>query len=86
MKQSMNTLLDRRAGRIEPPIPVAVVIEQHGAWRVLFAAIAALFDARGRSGELRPGELWPGDLDNHLRRDIGLPPLPEPRAEPPRWM
>lgn len=81
MKQSMNTLLDRRAGRIEPPIPVAVVIEQHGAWRVLFAAIAALFDARGRSGEL-----WPGDLDNHLRRDIGLPPLPEPWSEPPRWM
>lgn len=81
MKQSMNTLLDRRAGRIEPPIPVAVVIEQHGAWRVLLAAIAALFDARGRSGELRPG-----DLGNHLRRDIGLPPLPEPWSEPPRWM
>ncbi|MBL3569419.1 hypothetical protein BV509_16985 [Rhodovulum sulfidophilum] len=77
----MNILADRRACRIEPPIPIAIVIEQHGAWSVLFAAIAAIFDGRGRPGDARLGR-----LDNHLRRDIGLPPLPPRRSEPPRWM
>ncbi|WP_414897173.1 hypothetical protein [Rhodovulum sp. YEN HP10] len=82
MKQSMTILIDRRAGRIEPPISLAVVIEQHGACRVLFAAIAAMFSGRGRpAGVARLGE-----LDNHLRRDIGLPPLPEPWSGLPPWM
>ncbi|WP_081531545.1 hypothetical protein [Rhodovulum sp. P5] len=70
----MTELADRPAGRVVPPLSIACVIEQHGAWRVLGAALVALFDGRGRPGNARLGQ-----LDNHLREDIGLPPLPPTR-------
>ncbi|MEX5729839.1 hypothetical protein Ga0609869_003192 [Rhodovulum iodosum] len=77
----MNAIADRQAGRTEPPTPIALVIEQHGAWRVLAAAILGIFEGRGRPGHCRLG-----DLNNHLRQDIGLPPMPPRRSEPLRWM
>ncbi|MBK1636964.1 hypothetical protein [Rhodovulum adriaticum] len=77
----MNSIADRRAGRIEPPIPIAIVIEQHGAWRVLGVAVAAILDGRGRPGDTRLHL-----LSNHLRQDIGLPPLPQRRRGPPPWL
>ena len=50
-----------------PAVPLDVVIAQHGPWRVLRAALAAL---------LRGKALQPPPLADHLRRDIGLEPLP----------
>ncbi len=54
---------------------IAALIEEVGAWRVVAAALRTVF----RRGE-RPAP--PGrDLPQHLRRDIGLPPVIEvPRA------
>lgn len=50
------------------------IIDRHGAWRVLRAAFAAALrhrpPARGDDA---------GQLNAHLRRDIGLPPLPPGR-------
>ena len=53
----------------EPPriVPIDFAIAQHGAWPVLFAALGHLLGGRDR-------RLLPADP--HLRRDIGLPPLP----------
>lgn len=50
----------------QAPVPLALVIAQHGPWRVLRAALAALMLGQPR----------PPPLNNHLRRDIGLPELP----------
>lgn len=55
-----------------PPGPLlSAVIEraiaEHGAWRVLRAALAAALSGRR---PLRPA----AGLNRHLRRDIGLPP------------
>ncbi|GHD99840.1 hypothetical protein U879_10625 [Defluviimonas sp. 20V17] len=49
------------------PVPLDLVIAQHGAWRVLRAALAAL---------LRRDRHPPPLLDDRMRRDIGLEPLP----------
>lgn len=53
--------------RLDPPVPLEVVIAQHGPWRVLRAALAVLLRGDGRR---------PLPMDDHLRRDIGLEPLP----------
>ena len=58
----------------ESPNPVATsihaTIAQHGALRVLSAAFLALV----HPPQLRPPPTNAGDLDDHLRRDVGLPP------------
>lgn len=48
-------------------VPIDFAIAQHGPWRVLFAALGHLM--RGRDRRMLP-------VEAHLRRDIGLPPLP----------
>lgn len=55
----------------DPRLAITQVIDQHGAWRVLRAALLALA-AKG-PGPHAPAERW---LNDHLRRDIGLPPAP----------
>ncbi len=63
--------------------PLHLVIAEHGAWRVLWAALSALVT-------VRPTQEGTFDrLSDHLRRDIGLPPrgspLPEAPVDPLRW-
>jgi hypothetical protein len=47
------------------------IIETHGRWRVLLALLARPLR--------REAPLPPLGLNDHLRRDIGLEPLPPPR-------
>lgn len=60
-----------------------LVIAEHGAWRVLWAALSALVTVRSTQ------ERTLDRLSDHLRRDIGLPPrgspLPEAPLLPARW-
>lgn len=65
---------------ITHPEPLALraaldeIIHTHGRWRVLLALVAR---------PLRPAApLAPLGLNDHLRRDIGLEPLPPPRDWP----
>ncbi len=53
-----------------PSTDIASTIAQHGAPRVLAAALAALF----RTPRMRPPPPLAEDLTNHLRWDVGLPP------------
>lgn len=54
------------------PVPsIDAVLAAHGAGKVLAAAVAALL--RGRFRKTRPPDA--SRLSNHLRHDIGLPPL-----------
>lgn len=62
-----------------PPLPnptlIDMAIARHGAARVLFAAIRALLHPAERPPDIRrrrPPDLRA--LNDHLRRDIGLPP------------
>lgn len=52
---------------LDTPISLDLVIDQHGPWRVLRAALFAL---------LKGPERRPLPLNAHIRRDIGLPDLP----------
>ena len=49
---------------------IDATIAQHGALRVLYHAIGALFTLPPS----RPPPTRLSELDDHLRRDIGLPP------------
>lgn len=60
-----------------PETSIADTIAQHGALRVLAASVVALFHAP----TLRPPPIEADALDDHLRRDVGLPPR---RAADPR--
>lgn len=51
----------------ETPVPLDLVIAQHGAWKVLRAALSALMHS-----DRHP----PPPTSDYLRRDIGLPELP----------
>ncbi|TNE69374.1 MAG: hypothetical protein EP336_02545 [Rhodobacteraceae bacterium] len=54
------------------------LIESHGFWQVLRAAFAARGALKREARRVRN----PGDLNAHLRRDIGLPPeAPPGKAE-----
>ena len=63
--------------------PLHIVIAEHGAWRVLWAALSALVTVRAQTMHTLD------HLPDHLRRDIGLPargsPLPETPTYPVRW-
>lgn len=63
--------------------PLHLVIAEHGAWRVFFAALNALVT---RDAKAAPHV---DTLPDHIRRDIGLPPrgspLPEAPVMPLRW-
>ncbi|MDF2142437.1 hypothetical protein [Paenirhodobacter sp. CAU 1674] len=53
------------------PLPsIETMIALHGARRVLWAALAALLRGQGA----RPLAARLTELDDHMRRDIGLPP------------
>lgn len=57
----------------EPPLAVMQrLVEQHGRWSVLVAMVAMVLRRKPR-----PLPALPQVLNNHLLRDLGLPPLPE---------
>jgi hypothetical protein len=60
-----------------------VVIAEHGAWHVFFAALNALLGGTTHSAP------HVDTLPDHIRKDIGLPPrgspLPEAPVLPVRW-
>lgn len=60
--------------------PLHLVIAEHGALRVLLAALFALLSSPRKDGP-EP------HLSDHIRRDIGLPPhvAPPPVILPVRW-
>lgn len=56
----------------QPPVTsIEATIAQHGALRVLCSAIGALFS----TPPSRPPPTHLSQLDDHLRRDLGLPPV-----------
>ncbi|WP_102226123.1 hypothetical protein [Acidimangrovimonas sediminis] len=55
------------------PVPLDLVIAQHGAGKVLRAALVALIRRRQHA---------PPVLSEHLRRDMGLPYEPPPPPPP----
>ena len=60
-----------RTETIQTPMPpLDAVIRAHGAWRVLFCALAAV---------IRPPkpDYHPATLNDRMRRDIGLKPIGE---------
>lgn len=60
-----------------PAEALARLIDRHGARTVLAALVAAL---TARAVVRRPARLDASALNDHLRRDIGLPPhAPAPR-------
>lgn len=65
-----------RGDHLRPAI--SAMISTHGARRVVFAVLQALFDFRTEKGRVPDTR----GLSNHLRRDIGLPPK---AAGPPHW-
>ena len=73
----MPLVLRPRARGPAPAPQIHAVIAQYGAWRVLTAALIALFHGRRR----RPPPGDAGPLPEYLRRDVGL----EAPYEPPRY-
>ncbi|AWD20687.1 hypothetical protein [Fuscovulum blasticum] len=65
-------VLTEHRGEFRPVDPIDAAIALHGARKVLVAALLALL--RGRMRKARPPDAR--GLNNHLRADIGLPPLP----------
>ena len=59
---------------------IDATIAQHGALRVFSAALLALV----HPPRLGPPPTRAQDLDDHLRRDVGLPPKRATGPEPPR--
>lgn len=70
---TMNAQLFAPEGR-QPLAVIEDLIADHGVWRTLGAFLAALV-RRDRTIARRVA----GELNDHLRRDIGLEHLPEPR-------
>lgn len=64
------TFEETRAG-LRPVPSIDAVLAAHGAGKVLAAAVAAML--RGRFRKTRPPD--ERCLSDHLRRDIGLPPV-----------
>jgi len=64
--------------QLETRIPLDTLIAAHGAPRVLLAALVAMLVPR----PARPLATRMCDLDDHLRRDIGLPPKAAPPMMP----
>ena len=65
----------------EENLPFATIeqlIARHGGWRILREVLAALLRCDRKSA---PG-VSEADLSAHLRRDVGLPPVP---ASPRHW-
>lgn len=65
------TLIAPPKGPCTAEIALARLIERHGAWETLRAMARVLTRHRRRRPRAEK-------LPNHLRRDIGLPPAPEP--------
>ncbi|TMV83797.1 hypothetical protein FGG78_22320 [Thioclava sp. BHET1] len=57
--------------------PIDVIIVEYGAWTLLGATLLALL-----RGKRLPRDRAIDTLNNHLRRDIGLPHAP---PGPPDW-
>jgi hypothetical protein len=66
----MNALTT--SDKTTPSVAMKLLVDQHGIWAVLRALVAALAPARAEVIRLN-------DLDDHMRRDMGLPPVEGPR-------
>ena len=73
----MTSLTKRPGGPTAPPPAISEIIERHGAWTVLGAALVSLWQRRRR-----PAPIEVNTLSEHMRRDIGLPPPNDPRPRP----
>ena len=65
----MNALVNN--DETKPSVAIKLLVEQHGAWRVLRAFLALFLAPEQKAARL-------GDLSPHMRRDMGLPPLEQP--------
>ena len=66
----MNALLN--SDETTPSVAMKLLVDQHGAWAVLRALAAVMMPKRREVVRL-------DDLTPHLRRDMGLPPVEQPR-------
>jgi hypothetical protein len=66
----MNALA--KSDKTTPSVAMKLLVDQHGAWAVLRALVGALVPTRAEVIRL-------DDLDAHMRRDMGLPPIEGPR-------
>ncbi|WP_404406033.1 hypothetical protein [Pelagibacterium halotolerans] len=67
-----------RADAGVPHVSIENLIAQHGAWRVLRAALVALIWS-----EERKKRRIARHLPNYLRKDVGLPPIEDDIGMPP---
>ena len=68
----MNALLN--SDETTPFVAMESLVAKHGAWTVFMAFVALLVR---RTDTEKQGRL--DDLSPYLRRDVGLPPVEEPR-------
>ena len=54
-----------------PSVTIQMLIARYGVWRILGAVAAALMRRESRAARRMSRE-----MSAHLRRDIGLPPVP----------
>lgn len=66
----MNALAN--SDETTPSVAVKLLVDQHGLWAVFTAVMATLLPKRREVVRL-------DDLTPHLRRDMGLPPIEQPR-------
>lgn len=66
----MNALLNN--DETTPSAAMKLLVDRHGAWAVLRALAAVLVRPQREVVQL-------DDLSPHMRRDMGLPPIPEAR-------
>lgn len=66
----MNVLANNE--ETSPSMAVKLLVDQHGAWTVLRAYVALFFVPKREGVRL-------DDLSPHMRRDMGLPPVEQPR-------
>ena len=66
----MNALAN--TDKTTPSVAVTMLVDQHGLWAVLVALVATMLRPRREAVQL-------DDLTPHLRRDMGLPPIEQPR-------
>lgn len=67
----MNAQVNRTVP--SPGVAVQALVAEYGIVRVALALAAHIARRRGTA------ERWEADLSNHVRRDIGLGPLPQGR-------
>jgi len=69
------TDLDTRIPSIDPQYAISNLLQKLGFWRTFAALIVVAFKQRSRPPD------QPDYLDDHIRKDIGLPPIAHDKVQ-----